>query len=623
MDMILPVFIFSMTSKFKFLLLYFISWVLFFELMRISFLLYHLEMTSQLTRGTALSTLWYGMKMDLSVAAYILAPVCVFVLLSLALSFFRRPLVYKVYTFIILLLILLLSIADLEVYAQWGFRIDTTPLKFLSTPTEALASVSHLPLFWFAIGFVVVVALFFFVFNKIIRKIFFGPQTRFRIVTAFLILLLMGSLIIPIRGGFQLAPLNQSSVYFSTNNYANHAAINASWNFLHSLVSKGSSGKNPYRYLQPERLKMITDSLYASSGKTYQFIRSRDNDSVNILFIIWESFTEKVLDLAIEQVEVTPHFNRLRNEGVYFSNAFASGDRTNKGIPAILSGYPAMPATTIIHSPAKSQTLQVLSKFFKEKGYSSPFFYGGEPEFANIKSYLLYGGFDPIIGKDDFDEKDMNSKWGAHDGVVMTRVISDINKAKQPFFATWLTLTSHEPFETPVPPVFSGNDNTNKFLNSMHYTDVVVHEFIEECKRQPWWKNTVVVITGDHGHPLPKSENKADDFRIPILFLGGVVEKAMVVDKVVSQLDIASTLTRQLGFKGDDFPFSRNMADSTAREWAFFTFNNGFGLVDSTGTLIYDNVGKQPIHTEGGVGEAQTEAGKALMQWVYGDFISR
>ena len=613
-----------MISKFKFFILYFLTWVLFFELMRVVFMLYHMDKTSQLSVGTILSAMWYGLRMDLSVAAYIVAPVCVFVLFGLIIDFFNRLLIYKIYTFVVLLLVFLLSFVDLEIYKQWGFRIDNTPLKFLSTPREAFASISHLPLFLLAAVFLLGFGLFCFLFNKVLKRIFYTATKRYRLITALFIIVFMGCLIIPIRGGFQLAPLNQSSVYFSTNNYANHAAINASWNFLHSLVSKGSSGKNPYQYLAQQQVKQVTDSLYSAQGATLQVIDTTHSQQVNFIFIVWESFTEKALGHTIDGKEVLPYFNLLIKNGIYFSNVYASGDRTNKGIPAILSGYPAMPNTTIIHSPGKSQKLQVLSKFFRERGYSTPFFYGGEPEFANIKSYLLYGGFDPITGKDDFEAKDMNSKWGAHDGVVMKRVIADINKTKQPFFATWLTLTSHEPFETPVPTVFDGNDNTSKFLNSLHYTDQVVYDFIQECTKQPWWDNTVIVITGDHGHPLPASGNKADEFHIPMLWLGGALNRTgLVIDKVVSQLDIATTLIRQLNVTTPDFPFSKNILDSTGRNWAFFTFNNGFGFIDSVGRLVYDNVGKQPISKEGSVGELEETAGKALMQWVYDDFSKK
>jgi phosphoglycerol transferase MdoB-like AlkP superfamily enzyme len=613
-----------MAAKFKFLLLYFISWVIFFDLLRLVFLVYHLDKTKQLDFSTIISSFWYGLRMDMSVAAYVLVPVCLFVLLSLFIHFFRRLIIYKAYTFIILLLIALISFFDLEIYKQWGFRIDASPLKFLSTPKEALASISHLPLLFLSAIFILCYGLFFFFFKYILKRIFYQQQNNLRLITAALLLLFMGFLIIPIRGGLQLAPLNQSSVYFSTDNYANHAAINASWNFLHSLVSKDFSGKNPYQYLSGQRVKETVDSLYSGVSTTEQLIRVTPDTATNIIFIIWESFTEKAIHISISNKEITPQFNRLKKEGIYFSNVYASGDRTNKGLPAILSGYPAMPNTTIIHSPGKAEKLRVLSQLFKEKGYQTPFFYGGEPEFANIKSYLLHGGFDPIIGKNDFDSKDMNSKWGAHDGVVMNRVFEDLNKSRKPFFATWLTLTSHEPFETPVSTVFNGRDNTTKFLNSLHYTDQVIGEFIERCSKESWWNNTVMIITGDHGHPLPESSNKADEFRIPMLWIGGALnKKAVIIDKVVSQLDIAAMLSKQVGLNAGNFPFSKNSLDPFTKSWAFFSFNNGFGFLDSSGRLVFDNVGKMPIKQDGNIGTKEMEAGKAMQQYVYDDFMGK
>lgn len=613
-----------MIDKLKFLFLYFLSWVVLFELLRIVFLVYHWGDTRQLGFSTILATCWYGLRMDLSVAAYILAPVCLFALLSLIIPFFRKPLIYKLYTWLILFLVLLISLADLEIYNAWGFRIDATPLQFLSTPREVIASISHLPLILIGLGFLLCFLLVFFSFRYVLKRIFFPPQPKHRILTALLILLVMGSLIVPIRGGLQLAPLNQSSVYFSTHNYANHSAINASWNFLHGLFSKGVSGKNPYQYVSAEQRRIVMDSLYVRKTATSQLINFMPEKPVNIILIIWESFTEKAIHVSVENKEVTPHFNAWRKEGVYFSNVYASGDRTNKGLPAILSGYPAMPNTTIIHSPGKSGKLNVLSKIFKERGYATPFFYGGEPEFANIKSYLLNGGFDPIVGKDDFASKDMNSKWGAHDGVVMKRVVADLNQSRQPFFATWLTLSSHEPFETPVSPVFTKNDMTSRFLNSLHYTDQVIDDFIQECRRQPWWNNTVLIITGDHGHRLPETGKQADDFRIPMLWTGGaLLQKGIVMDRVISQLDIATTLVQQAGMAGNYFPFSKNFLDSTSHPWAFFNFNNGFGFVNPSGRLVFDNVGKQPIQQEGNIGPREIEAGKVLQQTTYEDFLRK
>lgn len=615
----------AMAARFKFLFFYFLTWVAFFQVLRTVFLLYHRAKTAGLTAATIWGTFSHGLRMDLSMAAYILMPVCLLVLLSLLIPFFRRLLPYMIYSFIILFLVLLVAVADLEIYRSWGFRIDTTPLQFLASPKEALASVSHLPLGLILLAFVAGYLALLFAFRALLRKIFFRSPDKKPVWTALAVLVLMAVLVIPIRGGLQLAPLNQSSVYFSTNNYANHAAINASWNLLHSLFSKGAAGKNPYQYASAQRQQQVIDSLYKSGGPAQQLVAGFGSPTpVNVIVVIWESFTEKAIHTSINGTEVTPQFNRLKQEGVYFSNVYACGDRTNKGVPAILSGYPSMPNTTIIHSPGKSAKLKVLSQVFREKGYATPFFYGGEPEFANIKSYLLHGGFDPIVGKNDFASKDMNSKWGAHDGVVMNRVVADLGRTAQPFFAVWLTLSSHEPFETPVPPVFPGNDITTQFLNSLHYADESVAGLVSQCSRQPWWRNTLLIITGDHGHRLPATGKLADDFRIPMLWLGGALQqKGIVIDKIMSQLDIAATLAGQAGLPATDFPFSKNILDPAVQPWAFFCFNNGFGFVNSSGRLVFDNVGKLPISQEGTVNASHVEAGKIMQQYTYEDFLRK
>lgn len=612
-----------MSAKLKFILLYFLSWVIFFDLMRVLFLVYHLGKTKQLPFRTIIGSLCYGLKMDMSVAAYITIPISLFVLLSLWIRFFKRMPVYKIYTVVVLFIVSFIHLADLEIYSSWGVRLDMTPLRFVVTPKEAYASISHIPLVFVGLIFVAAYALFYFCFVYILKRIFFQEQHRFKPQTAVFLLILTGAMIIPVRGGLQQTPLNQSSVYFSTRNYANQSAINPVWNLLHSAMSKGASVHNPYLYLSEEKVQQVTDSLYHSAGSTESVLHISDT-AMNVLVVVWESFTEKALHVSIKNQEVTPRFNQLRKEGIYFANMYASGDRTYKGLPAIFSGYPAMPNGTIIHSPAKSIKLEVLSNLFKEKGYATPFFYGGEPEFANIKSYLLQGGFDPIVGKNDFEAKDMNSKWGAHDGVVAKRVLHDLAKEKSPFFAAWLTLTSHEPFETPVPVVFNGIDVKTKFLNSLHYTDAVIGDFIDSCKAQAWWKNTLIIITGDHGHILPDSDHRANDFRTPMLWLGGALKSdSVVIEKNVSQLDIAATVAAQFGLDKTRFPFSKNVFDPGMKPWAFFTYNDAFGFVDSSGRLVFDNIGKRPIEKEGNTGETQVEAGKAMMQRVYADFLEK
>lgn len=615
-----------MLRRLIFLLLYWLTWVVFFQIARAVFLVYHLSDTRELPLKTSLLTFLYGLRMDLSMSSYLLAPVCLLVLISVMVPFFRRSIIYKVYSYILLFFILLITVADLEVFEAWGSRLDATPLKYLSTPREVWASISHLPIFFILFLFVVVYVGLCLLFGRVIERIsvfLYGGTSRVVpiVVSVFSILLFTALLIIPMRGGLQLAPINQSSVYFSTNNFANLAAINAPWNFLHGVSNRTSATENPYNYLPTNESKRIVDSLLAQSAVSEKVLNT---DTPNVILIIWESFTDKATHLNVGGKEVTPYFNALKKEGIYFSRLYASGDRTDKGIAAVLSGYPALPNTAILRTPVKASKLGYIPKVFKDRSYATSFYYGGETEFANIKSYILSAGFDTFSDIGDYGSKDKNSKWGAHDGIVAARVLKDLPHMKQPFFTTWLTLSSHEPYEIPTRPAFKGDSRVTLFLNSLNYTDAVVFDFIQKCKQQPWWSNTLLIIVGDHGHPLPETQKQTDNFTTPMLWLGGALNQSgVVIDKVVSQLDLSSTLVTQVGMKEPLFPFSRNIFDSTYNQWAFFTFNNGFGLVQPSGAFVFDNVGKQVIFREGTVAEPDLRLGKALQQVTYQDYLDK
>ena len=558
-------------------------------------------------------------------AAYLSVLVSLFVLLSIFIPFFRKKWVYFFYTGILLLFEFFLVIADAEIFKAWGSRIDFTPLKYLSNPKEVWASITHLPLFWIALGLLIIYLLFLWLFKKIIRTIIpLLQKDNLKWLQAIIVVITTCLLIIPIRGGFQLSPLNQSSVYFCNNQFANNAAINASWNFMFSIINMNKLNKNPYEYMGNEDAEKIIKPLYEEVEKIEQIVNVSDSSKPNVILIIWESFTEKALNMVVEEKPVIKFFKELQKDGIYFSNAYASGDRTDKGLSAILSSYPALPKGSIVNFPQKASNLSGLGNIFLENNYTTNFYYGGESEFANIKSYVSSQNFQKLITKNDFAEKDMNSKWGAHDNVVKDKILKDLGYKNEPFFTTWLTLSSHEPFETPVPSVFIGNKKETKFLNSLHYTDSVIYTFINELKKLPVWKNTLVIISADHGHYLPITGKRADDFRIPLLWLGGALnKKSLIINKTVSQLDIAGSLERQFQFTKSDFPFGKNLFDSSTKHWAFFTYNDGIGFVTDSSRILFDNAGKRVVFEEGRVGKGQTDIAKALMQVVYSDFLKR
>ena len=614
-----------MLKKILFLLIYLFSWVIFFEIARVFFLLSTAQYAKEVSASLKLQSLWHGLKMDLSMSAYLTVLVCLFVMGAVFIPFFRKRTIYFTYTGIMLFFLLFITMADVESYKAWGTRLDYTPIKFLSSPKEALASIGHLPIVWIILGLIVIYLLLFWLCRKIIsRSIALLTKSNYKLVQVLLVLCFTIALIIPIRGGFQLAPINQSHVFFSNNQYANNAAINGTWNFMQSLTKAKYLSKNTYHYMDEAEADSIVNSLFEAKGTNVQVINNSLSTKLNIIVIIWESFTEKALNKMIDGQRVIKYFPELMKEGIYFSNCYSSGDRTDKGISAVLSSYPALPKESIVNYTEKTSKLPGMGSIFYQQGYTTSFYYGGEPEFMNIKSYLNAQQFQHSITKDDFTAADMNSKWGAHDEVVMKKLVNDISKMKQPFFTTWLTLSSHEPFETPVPSVFTANDKETKFLNSLHYTDSIAYNFINELKRMAAWQNTLVIISADHGHYLPITGKRADDYRIPVLWLGGALKKQnIVIDKTVNQIDMTRSLLRQLNFPDSPFRFSKNIFDSTSKHWAFFTYNDGIGFVTDSSRTLFDNAGKRTVFEEGKANKEHEKIAKALMQKIYADFLKR
>ena len=609
-----------MLKRLRFLGVYVLFWVTLFEGCRVLFLLYEWRKSSHLSAGLLAGTLASGIRMDLSVACYL----TVIPLLIVASEGFvpsratRRLLEW--FTIPIVVLVAILVVSDLGLFAAWGFRIDTTPFLYMSTPREAFASASSSPLvlFFLLLGGLVLVAVI--AFRRLVLPLHDEAPKR-NLLQSALVLAFIVPLFVGVRGGFQLAPINQSSVYFSTNDLANQAAINPAWNFFASVAYR-QPDRNDYKFTEDSSALRVVDSLLGKSATPSglhaapPLLRVR---RPNIVLIIWEGLTAKVIGPLGGLPDVTPNFTRLTHDGILFDGIYASGNRTPKGLPAVLSGFPSQPIQVVVKSFTKAAALPTMSETLATAGYHSAFYYGGELEFANIKTYLANSGYDKLVGKFDFAARDWNSKWGAHDHVVLGRVLKDLETAHPPWLASVLTLSSHEPFEVPMKTVISGDDVEHQFLNSQVYADRSVGAFIERARHEPWWDSTLIIITADHGHHYPETpmmvEQAPEQYRIPMLWLGGALAvRDTVIRRVASQTDIVKTLLDQLGISSAEYRWSKDFLTGAAPPFAYYTFNNGFGFVDANGSYVFDNVTSRVIHQEGRVSPAAILAGRSYQQ---------
>ncbi len=603
-------------------LVYFIYWMLFFILARSIFIIYHHVKTTALSAGEILNVFLYGAKMDASFTAYIcIFPFASFLIQAFLLKFNYQKWVHY-YTIILIVLISILTITDLEIYKVWGYRLDNTPLQYFNNPTEMVASASAVPFFLLIFILVATIVLSLWVYKKLIKKIIYQGEKRRNVLSIFFLLFCLVILFIPIRGGLTQSPLSHSSVYFSKKLYANHAALNVPWNVMQAILNN-SNTNNPYVYYTEDVAKKRVDSLYYPVVNPALSLLNTQRP--NIIFLILESYTSKLIGCLNGQKEVTPNIDSIAGEGMLFTNIYASGTRSEKGLVAILSGYPSQPATSIILTPPKTENLPHLNLDLKKIGYHSAYYYGGEINFSNIKSYVLNAGYDRIISKSDFDKNEYNSKWGVHDHILLNKFFKDINIEQQPFFYTLFTLSSHEPYDVPIAPKFAGNDELTKFKNSMYYTDEAIGNFIRQAKQQPWWKNTLIVMVADHGHRLPGEDEvfAPNKFKIPLILSGGALRHVKSINNnIASQTDIATTILQQMNISTINYKWGKNLLDSS-RQFAFYNFNDGFGYLTPAGTLIIDNISKKIISKDAGVTEEQIKTAKAYMQHSFQDFLKR
>ena len=611
-----------MRKRLEFIALYGLAWVLIFQFFRVIFLAYHYKKALELPSSLWVESATHGLPMDISFAAYILAiPTLLMMFTGQRWDWYRKTL--SIYTIIIVSLITVLTVVDLELFRAWGFRIDATSLHYLETPAEAFASMGAAPVWQLVLLLIVLIFLVNRVLQTIIRRITASFRRSPLLYTVPAFLVIAGSLIVPIRGGFQLAPMNESAVFFSDKSFANYAAVNVPWNYMRSVLNEAYSDENPFKYVEDGEASRKVTSLYSRMGETQQVIDTVGKK--NVLVIIWESFTAKAVGSLGGLKNITPQFDQIAKEGLLFTHIYASGNRSDKGMVAILSGYPAQPTTSIIKIPKKTASLPSLPTIFKTNGWQTSFYYGGETEFANMKSYFLQQGFDRIVDINDFDSKDMNSKWGAHDHVVFKRLMHDLDQEKQPFFTTMFTLSSHEPFEVPTKTVIAGNDPEHLFLNALHYTDESLGAFLREAQTKPWWKNTLVVIIADHGHPLPETrKDKPSEFHIPMLWLGGALTATPArVDTLASQTDLAATILNQMHLPSGTFAWSNDIFKKGRQDFAYFAFNNGLGWMRPDGFIVRDNIGGNITEKNGALSPQDEDLSKAYLQSSFGDYLKR
>lgn len=604
-----------MIRNIVFVLLLFASTVVLSALQKPVFLLWYASLVADASWSELAGVVLHGLSLDAAMAGYVCLLPILIMLLALWMPHKAWQKISYGWCLTAAAIIAVGFASNLGLYKYWGFPLDGSVLQFLVTPKEAAASVS-------LVEFVVtcVVAVVYFVLSLAVYKRirpFYNSEIRFnwwrRILYSVVILLIAGLDFLAIRGGVTTAVNNVSKAYFSDKTVLNHAAVNPAFSFLSSV----SDGENLDQYdffaedLCAEQAEAIFPDKSASS--TQQLLAT---SRPNIVLILAESFGRSTMDEVVDGRSVAPNLQRLREESVWFENLIAASFRTDRGVLATLSGFCSQPTMSIMKEPQRASRLPSIAGSLRAEGYSTTYVHGGDLNFTNMASYLYGTGFERLVAYKDLNFDAPTSKWGYADDVLadyFVGVVTELEQGDKPYLAVWQTLSSHEPFDVPI------NEFEDKMLNSMYFADSCIARVVEGLRQSPEWSNTLVVIIADHAYKYPygASASALIRHRIPMLWLGGAVAKPMVVEKYCSQSDFAATLLAQMGIDHAAYKLSRDIfsADSR-RSFGYYTFNNGFGVVDSLQNVVFDCTSSRVV-SEPPVAEELVDVGKTLLQTTY------
>ena len=606
---------------------FFAFWLIFFLMDRLAFLLIFHQKITEIPFSERALTLHHGLRLDISMTAYLaVIPLLVFIFLFFSTKSNISLYWLKLYDKIFIIIFSLLAVINFNIYREWGSKVNIRAFGFLiDTPNEALASSASSPILLSIIVFLVLVTMSLYLHDKIIKTEFALKKSSIWLKTAIAILLICVNFI-GIRGSIGVSPNNQSMAHFSKYQILNHASVNTTWNLLSSVLASKKTNKNPYLYLNSSIANKNVAFLYHTKKDTTQSILT--TTTPNVVIFILESFTANLTKTLGNEDGITPHFDSLICNGFLFGKIYATGNRTDKGLIGSLTGFPSLGTGSIVKWPEKMQKIPAISQKFEQNKYQTSFFYGGESEFDNYKAFILSHGYQKLIDKNYFDQKNLNSKWGAYDDLVFSKQLEAMNKSKQPFFSTILSLTNHEPFELPTAYKFGKSSPVQRFKSTAYYTDSCINAYLSKAKKQPWYKNTLFIFVADHGHIYPKNKYdvyQPERYHIPLLFYGDVIKdefKGKKLDKIGSQQDLAATLLAQLNLSAKEFTWSKNLLNPYTKDFAFFSWDNGLGFINANQCITFDNVGKTVLYQTNSNTKTNLNFGKSYLQTAYQQFIN-
>lgn len=389
---------------------------------------------------------------------------------------------------------------------------------------------------------------------------------------------------------------------FSSEAMLNQAASNGAYTLAKSFSVSRSFPKDLFPFDEEELMQSMDGNvalvcsdeevLMGSVSPTLRkFKQPKELErQKNVVVIIGESFSATLTEaLGQDERSYAPCFDALCKEGALFSHCFSNGPRTQNGIVSVLSGFPSVLGSSLIRRRG-TNAFFTLAEALKEAGYETNFIHNGDVDYDDMRNYLLQGGFQNIYGGERFDTWRFKNDWGVCDEDMFDLAFKVISEAQRPHLSVILTMSNHEPFD--IPPYFSATHpevlGFQKSRAAYYYSDYAFGTFMEKLKTLPDYENTLVLRTADHGEVYFDEDHQFRYLHIPALFLNASCRDT-VLNVVCSQMDFATTILSEIGYKGAFPCIGRNLFSPDFHSFATMnSYNNLHYWVENGKVVTWD-----------------------------------
>lgn len=576
--------------------LYLLNLILFF-LIRIIF--YNINKSSDVETASVFERFWafrMGLEFDTAVFCWIaFLPTLIFSISHFLNHKIKKLYVFGFYSFLILELIyFFVAIANIPYFSQFGNHLNKNALLWSENPGFVVSMIFGSFSYW---GYLLLYFVIAFMFVKISRQLFntfkikMATEQKMNLIFVAIIFIVFSAIVtLGARGrASDRSGLHEGLSIVSQNNFVNQVAINPNFTFWKTVFYT----KNNQAYVVPKNINeqmAFTRNYLGVKAPFEQNINRLITDSLNkkynFVIVVMESMSVFKMGYYNGK-KLTPNFDNLIKESVFFDNFFSSGIHTFNGLFSTTTGFPSILAEKSMKSYVK-KSFNGIGPLLNEKGYDTYFYTTHDPHFDNMEGFFKINKFKHFISQYDFDFSEAESSLGVPDHLLFDKLIEVTNarKTNEPFLSVLMTASDHGPWCVPQNIQFNPN-GANQQDNCTLYADWAIGRFMEQAKKLPWYNNTIFMFLGDHGlsmghtYEMPLSYN-----HVPFVIHQPNLFKPDTISYPSYQPDIPATVMGIIGGTYTNTTFGINILKEK-HPFVVFSADDKIGCIDSSGFYYY------------------------------------